>query len=351
MTKIILIENRFDMYFYLRALKQQLIIKHNIFIVFSLSNQTMNQLPFFIRLFRENILIFKNNNFRYGNINIISNFLEYIKIVKRLNKLNKDSTLLLNNKTSLISNLLLNKFSNHKLFQFYKEDTINFDYKSTIFNFYPFIYGLSKIKVKKNNQKEIAMKIQLEKKLNTIYLQQLENQTNSFIFKTLDFRHSNKILIFGSRFLDWKHTDEKLIKKIKIFYNSFFFKYKNNIFYYLPHPRESNKELKFIENLAKKQKLIINKPKNQISAEYFLLKIKELNFCISIGSTSSMQAYLMGFRSYIFYEILKFSKDINAEFEAIHKFCIKKNQNYSLKNIDQIEDQFILNKNDQNYII
>lgn len=127
-----------------------------------------------------------------------------------------------------------------------------------------------------------------------------------------------KVIIFGSRFFDWPFIKNKteFLDKIKNVHKKIYESHKTLDFFYIPHPRESEKEYYYLKDFYdSKIKLV----KNFFSSEQFLMQNLDVFYTYSIGSTSSQSAFLMGFKSQVLYKIFNFPKSVENSFDLIFR--------------------------------
>ena len=125
-------------------------------------------------------------------------------------------------------------------------------------------------------------------------------------------------VIFGGRFTEWpylKENREKYISIIKSFYLKLYNNFIDYEFYYKPHPKEIETEYNILNSTFD------NKLKNlgkSLNSELFLLKNKNIGYCFSICSTSSLSAYEMGFNSRVFYKLLQLKNGVEKGNDEIY---------------------------------
>ena len=128
---------------------------------------------------------------------------------------------------------------------------------------------------------------------------------------------SKKIIIFGSRYNDWRYINNnrsEIKEIIFLFYKNLKQTFPEHIFYYKPHPRENGSEYAEINQIFDNQLINVG---ISLNSELFLIKNNDIEHCFSLGSTSSMSAYEMGFGSKVFYKTLPFPKSVNSVYDEI----------------------------------
>jgi hypothetical protein len=143
---------------------------------------------------------------------------------------------------------------------------------------------------------------------------------NKIILPSLeDINPQKKILIFGGRFTEWaylKDNRNKYISIIKSFYLKLYKKYSGYEFYYKPHPKEGDDEYKIIKDIFNNELINLGK---SLNSELFLLNNRDIGYCYSICSTSSLSAYELGFNSRTFYRLLKLKNGIEEANNLIYQ--------------------------------
>ena len=109
-------------------------------------------------------------------------------------------------------------------------------------------------------------------------------------------------------------SDDKIKFFIKNLIDHISFKNLNKKIIYIPHPRESGKEIKFFQKILGSKMILCTK---YISAEHFLIENTNIDKTYSIGSTASLSSYQMGYKSYVFYKMLKIDKSKVQAFENV----------------------------------
>ena len=130
-------------------------------------------------------------------------------------------------------------------------------------------------------------------------------------------KKSGKVLIFGNRFNDWKFISgkrEEIRKRIFEFYRNLKDSFCGHTFYYKPHPRERGSEYAEIDSIFNGRLIDVG---INLNAELFLVENDDIEYCFSLGSTSSRSAYEMGFSSKVFYKRLGFEPAIKKVFDEI----------------------------------
>ena len=166
---------------------------------------------------------------------------------------------------------------------------------------------------------------------NVLYLTNKKKYTQSIYLPHLkNLKKNKKIVIFGSRFNDWRAYESyknDFQKDIVLIYEKIAKKFnKNYEIDYIPHPKESNYEFNLINKIFDKR--IYNRKNQYFSSEHYLINNKDVSYTYSIGSTSSLSSHDMGFTSKVFYKMLKIDKKLQRVFEDIfhampHQFFVK----------------------------
>ena len=146
----------------------------------------------------------------------------------------------------------------------------------------------------------------------------VEKSDGDIALPTIFSQAKNRILIFGSRFLEWPYFQGKSFSSrlniVSNIYQTLATQYSDHEFIYLPHPREGGTEYELIQKIVKTEMLV---PKNYFSAEHFLLENRDIAHTISLGSTASLSAYLMGFSVKVFFPLLAFDASVAAAYANI----------------------------------
>lgn len=266
------------------------------------------------------------NEIRYGKKNVLKNLYNIYELKYFLSKY-KYSKLVIFDKSQLISNIFLGTFKNYLIVSSYSENPKlkNLDLKlSLVTLFYSMMIFLRPVLTFKIAQ-EANTKTQAIPEYNNLLFWNSANKISSnnkqISFPTKNIKSNNEIIIFGSRFTEWKiNNNEQITQEIILYYKNLFLNFPSSKYLYLPHPRESKNEFNILKGIFKES---IKLEDDFITAEDFLSNKNENKFCISIASTASKSAYLLGFRSYIFTFKLNFEKDIHQTHKSIHKNLAK----------------------------
>jgi hypothetical protein len=330
------ISHPFDVYFFIKLKKYVLDAYDTDLVCFVAYSKQMKGMEHLIKTISKNVFYATAKDCRYFNTNIFSNFKNILNLVNESKKY-KGYTLLSLDQSMLTSNILLSRFKHKILFQHSMQRAEHYKSAkllSAYANLYCILFGLHHINVEVTNSKDIEKSIKLKKKIqNIVYLEETKNC--SFVtFPIQRIYDGDEIIIFGGRFFDWKLSDELLVDKIFHFYNSLKSLYPDLKYRYIPHPRESKKEIKFLQKIFN-GKLI--EEEASIPAEFYLKDTKINKFCISIGSTSSRYAYLNGFRSYVFYKLLDLDNTTLTALDEIHSGMPEE---YFLFNINELKKEY-----------
>jgi hypothetical protein len=133
-----------------------------------------------------------------------------------------------------------------------------------------------------------------------------------------DVRQGKLIVIFGSRFLSWpffrlgifEHRLELLTQIYAFIHVSF----PGHRVIYLQHPAEKGDEFDFLNIIFRGR---LDKVDSYFSSEHYLYINRIVDCTFSIGSTSSVSAFNMGFPAKVFYKMLDFSSTIESTYDRI----------------------------------
>ncbi len=143
-------------------------------------------------------------------------------------------------------------------------------------------------------------------------------ERNQFSFSTFRILKKDKVVIFGSRFLSWPYfMDEKSpdrMERLDEIFAFIFSSFKYYEFCYIPHPSETGAE--FIR-INKSFSGMLRAKTNFFSSEHFLYENRDIAFTFSIGSTSSLSAYSMGFSAKVLYKMLDLPPAVEATYDDI----------------------------------
>ena len=141
----------------------------------------------------------------------------------------------------------------------------------------------------------------------------------------------NKVVIFGSRYNDWKFIDiENFKSKLFSCYKVINEIYSENDLIYIPHPLELGTEFDEINKLFDKR---LQKVVSEISSEYYLYTNRDILITFSIGSTSSQSAHNMGIPSKVFYKCLDINRDVALVYDNLF---IDFPDSFFIKNINNL---------------
>ena len=328
--------NPFDVYFFIN-LKKYVLNNYDINIVcFAPIAWKEADLQPYLDKISHNIVYISYPDCRYFNFNIVVNVIHIRRLIKQCRGLN-EYILVTPDKSTLISNILLSNFKNKILLQYPFDDSDLYK-RSKILTFYVNIYchlfKLNKVFVDLHKEKEVEKLITLKTSIKDTFFIEKTSKGGSVVFPSNTIYNGNEIIIFGSRFIDWKFSTTKLVDEIIIIFKNIKKNYPNASYMYIPHPRESGEELKLLQDIFEKRLIVKNKI---IPGELILQQVEKNMFCISIGSTLSRQAYLNGFRSYTFYKSLTLNRHIKDALDKIHSNLPKE---YFLKNTLSIEMKY-----------
>ena len=271
-------------------------------------------------------------------LNGIKNTLFVKKLICNIDKNN--SILISIDKSQFIANYLNSHFKKVILIQTVDTLDLKKDYKPAIlrmvwFNLINIITG-SKLIFLRYNKKSSGhiwhYKI-LNPNFKVIYRNDNISISNRIVLpKVASKNKSKKIIIFGSRYNDWRfiNNNKSEIKElIFLFYKNLKQTSSEHTFYYKPHPRENGSEYAEINQIFDNQLINVG---ISLNSELFLIENDDIEHCFSLGSTSSMSAYEMGFSSKVFYKMLPLSQPVNSAYDDIFQ--------------DAPEDFFIKDYND-----
>jgi hypothetical protein len=224
-------------------------------------------------------------------------------------------------KSLFISNFLLKNFSKSILIQQIENDMTGYKTFVKLNIYYNIINFLSLSRLMKYyyldvpNRNIFRLKFFSFSKQNIIYQTTLKEAFPKFNLQSCqDIISTNKIVIFGSRYNAWSYIHSDTKTKIKQVYTEIYNQFKSYSFIYIPHPLELGEEIEDLKIIFE-HNLIIEK--SHISSEYFLLNNRDIKYCFSIGSTSSLSAFDMGFNSKVFYKYLNFDENIMKTYDQI----------------------------------
>jgi hypothetical protein len=128
---------------------------------------------------------------------------------------------------------------------------------------------------------------------------------------------SKKIVIFGNRYNGWefiKNKKSEVKELIFLFYKNLKQTHPEHTFYYKPHPLEKGTEFAEINHIFDSRLIDVG---ISLNSELFLIENNDIEYCFSLGSTSSMSAHEMGFSSKVFYKMLPLAQSVNSAYDDI----------------------------------
>ena len=348
---VFFVNHRYDLTYYLRLLDNLNLPKNKIKFIFNKRFSDQKDINVFIK----NELNFKIQiiDFKEESSSKLQRLLNFKKLDKFLNKISNNFTLIILDKSKLSSRYLISKFSkviliqNNEDFNNYKlniKETIKELFKSIITQTIPVLIYSDETKFSK---------LVYTFKIYDKYI--IKSNFSLLPRVKINKDDEGMIVLFGSRFYNWnfinQNSIEEFVKKIILHIVSLNPNKKIN---YLSHPRESGKEISFLKkNLG--SSLVIHK--NYLNAEHFLIKNHNVVKTYSIGSTASISAHHMGFKSYVFYKMLKIKKSNISAFDNVLR-NLPKNSFLEIFNLErqyEILENFdpslinLINKYDKEY--
>ncbi len=240
------------------------------------------------------------------------------------NRFSNNQILISLDKSQFLSNFILNYFKRALLIQQVENHVgYKFDFKISILkNFFHILCGcrvMFFLKLKSSKGNIVGLKFLSNCKPNIIYQTQLNNITPKFHLPPLiNLSPGKKIVIFGSRFNDWKFLtgDDQIRFKetLSTIYKRIGHHFKEYEFVYIPHPLEMGSEYCDVNSWMGG---LASRITGYVSSEHYLLCNKDVVCCFSIGSTSSHSAYNMGFNTKVFYKWLNFNPEVESVFDDI----------------------------------
>jgi len=329
------ISTPFDVYYFIN-LKKYVLDDYGVDLICIVAySKQMEGLHSYLEKISRNITYINAKKCRYFNPNIFNNIRNIINLLTLCSKY-KNYFLLSLDKSTLISNILLSNFEKKALLQHPTADGGSI-YKRKYFlsfycNIYNYIFKLDKVVVRQTDKREIEREIKPINAIRDIIYIEKSNNKKFITFPSSEVKDGCEVIIFGSRFCDWKHSSKALIDEILNFYTNLKNLYPLLDYVYIPHPRESKKEIKLLQNIFKGR--LIEKD-SSVPAELYLQQVDSNKFCISLGSTASRKAYIGGFRSYVFYKLIKLDPDICDLFDQIHSDLPREYFLYSMLDIQK----------------
>ena len=327
-TLIFSIAHTYDLIFFYRLVmesnyKEKYIIK----ILFQEHKYFKGKMPIVNRLLlaiSDKVVYVKNDQIPQHSINLVKHvFLAYK--LKRLirDNFNKKDRLLILDKSSYSSNILLSYFNRSVLFQFPDSHENLSVYKlylskNILVNIYHAVINIPKIKVIKlinPGSKKILEEFIVDfKNIERVFIAN-DKSPRSINFSTqVNASKSNKIVIFGSRYNQWDLKSSTLTK-INTYYENIYHTFKDRyLFVYIKHPLEQGSEFKEMQEVFHNSLLLETRCLN---SEHYLIENKDTSYCFSIGSTSSKSAYQMGFNSKVGYKWILSDTNMIPAFDNI----------------------------------
>jgi len=248
----------------------------------------------------------------------LNNFFKTRKAKQKLSSaFDKEAILLSADKSAFFSNMVASQFSKIVLFQ--SPDKMNIDhllklsyYLTSVMFTNNFLAGARHVLIYVHPQgrghiREVKV---LRPKHHILYLSEDSGPDKVVLPSASINKPSKKIIIFGSRFLEWsyfkpiRNTAEPIILDVYQKMHQTFIDYE---VIYKPHPRETGREFNKINEIFEGK---LNNVGNKLNSELFLLEHPDIEFCFSLNSTSSRSAYSMGFNSKVFYKMLGFEDSV-----------------------------------------
>jgi hypothetical protein len=325
-TLVLSVSHSFDLIFFLRLVRESTIKQdYSLKIIFQEHDYFDGKFGIAKKIFKEIsddvILVKKAEIPGYGR-NIIKNLLLALKFRKILIKDACESdTLLILDKSTYKANILLSYFKNSILFQFPNGQTnakkYILDYKENILiKIYHRMLNLHPVEVRKLRDAEKLIQeyfVDLPR-VKKLYITHANTPDSIRFSSNIKKSSSRKIVMFGSRYLEW-NLEKETIKKIHTYYKNIYNEFKDEVkFLYIAHPLEKGREFGEVSSLFESN---IKKETSYLNTEHFLLENLDVIHCFSIGSTSSKSAYQMGFNSKVAYKSLLSETRMIDGFERI----------------------------------
>ena len=249
------------------------------------------------------------------------------KLRRKMSDVNcRDSLFISHDKSQFVANYLLSRFNKVILIQTLERDDLKNKLKFSLMRMFYYnvlnILSGSKLIVLKeiisSNKHAWHFRI-LNPHFNVIYRNNSKEIENTIILPSLDkIEPEKKILIFGGRFTEWpylRNNREKYISIIKSFYQKLYNNFLGYEFFYKPHPKEIETEYNILKPIFDNKLINLGK---SLNSELFLLKNKNIGYCFSICSTSSLSAFEMGFNSRAFYKLLELKNGVEKGNDSIY---------------------------------
>lgn len=324
-TIVFSIAHVYDLIFFYRIVKETSIKKeYHVKVIFFLHvffNNKMELARSLLSKISKDITYVDSSQTPYYQKNIFKNIYLGIKLKKLLRKnFLKSDTVLMLDKSHLHSHIIINFFKNPVLFQFFGEKIDKFSQirflKTLVANLINFFLNNSLIKIfQLKNTKTVENYVSNLKHIKVLYINYSSSKNNlkGISFSRPEITSSNKIVIFGGRYLGWDLQEEQL-QKVRKYYLSIYKEFKNKFkFYYIAHPKEKDE----FEELNKIFENNLNLVENFLNSEHYLVENNDIAYCFSIGSTSSLSAYKMGFNSKVVYRSIFQDDEIVKGYDSI----------------------------------
>ncbi len=321
------IGHSFDLAYYYRLIpliksygnfKISCIIVKNVYII------QINNIDFYLKTLFDGVVIIEKNYIpQEFSLNFISNFKKIFYVVNKVKSIKNKEILISFDKSSQIINVIKPYFKKSILLQTYSKEDVSNNYKygilpTIVSNFYNVFTGANLKLIKINRVSNLIVHHHIIKeKSEVIFLSNNINLTNRFSLNFLNFNQFGikKVLIFGSRFLEWDYFNKSHVDKLLKVYSMLVEVYPDSHFFYKPHPVEKGFEFQYLKQHVFGSRISLIK--DMVNTEFFLLNNSDFSFTFSIGSTSSRSAYDFGINSYVFYKYLQLPFEIEATYDNI----------------------------------
>ena len=284
----------------------------------------IKNIDFYLKTLFDDVLIIDRNNIpKEFSLNFIANFKKILYVLHKVKSIENKEILISFDKSSQIINVVKPRFKKSILLQSYSTENIRKNYKfgvlpTIISNIYNLLSGSNLKIIKINRLTDLVVHHQVIKdRSEIIYLSNNANIPNRFSLNIINSNRitSNKVLIFGSRFLEWDYFKKWHVDSLLKIYRLLVETYPNSHFFYKPHPVEKGTEFQFLKKHVFGNRItLLNDMEN---TEFFLLNSSDFSFTFSIGSTSSRSSYDFGLNSYVFYKYLQLPLEIEATYDNI----------------------------------
>lgn len=250
----------------------------------------------------------------------IINSLKLLRKIKRLKT--KDSFLFLLDKSSLFANISMSRFKKIILIQHFESIDTKKHYTisktwTLLINFYTIALGLIPYIVYKN--REAKKLVYFYKPLRPLpkpfCLSEFSGERNIVLPQVAIEKKQQKVILFGSRFNNWGLENlPEIQEQIANIYKQIVFVLKSHQFFYKPHPLEKGSEYNFVNKIFGGRLVNLG---IALNSELLLIENPDFNYCFSLGSTSSVSAFEMGFSSKVFYKTLTLPPSFAAAYDSI----------------------------------